>query len=96
MGLGNADHRVRHRTGQEAPKLFDRVQRIGSGKPVAYHSFQDSLATVPLEHGHNNRPSHELLGRLDVRSTIISTHVLNRQGRDLRSAVDVLGRRRLV
>ncbi len=43
-----------------------------------------------LEDGYDIRTVHELLGHKEVSTTMVSTHVLNRGGRGVRSPVDSL------
>lgn len=60
------------------------ARAAGIPKPVSRHSF----ATHLLENGYDIRTVQELLGHKDVKTTMISTHVLNRGGLAVRSPLD--------
>ncbi len=55
------------------------------GKRVTCHTFCHSFVTHLLEGGYDIRTVQELLGREDVKTIIVYTHVLNRGGRALRA-----------
>jgi integron integrase len=66
------------------------VDRAGLTKRATCHTFRHSFATQLLEDGYDIRTVQKLLGREDVRTTMIYTHMLNRGGRGVRSPVDSL------
>ncbi|MBI4537008.1 MAG: integron integrase [candidate division NC10 bacterium] len=66
----------------------DAVRRAGIMKRATCHTFRHSFATHVLEAGYDIRTVQDLRGHQDVRTPMISTHVLNRGGRGLRSPAD--------
>lgn len=77
------------------PSMLQRAIRIaarlaGIAKPVGPHTFRHCFATHLLDAGYDIRTVQELLGHRDVATTMIYTHVLNRDGRAVRSPADVL------
>jgi site-specific recombinase XerD len=58
--------------------------------PAGCHTLRHSFATQLLEDGYDIRTVQELLGRHDVGMTMICTHLLNREGKGVRSPADFL------
>ena len=70
--------------------MKEAVTRAGIVKHARCHTLRHSFATHLLEAGYDIRTIHDVLGHKDVRTTMISTHVLNRGGQGVRSPIDGL------
>jgi integrase len=64
------------------------IHAAGVLKAPSCHTFRYSFATHLLEVGYNIRAVQELLGRKDISTTMIYTHVLNKPGLGIRSPLD--------
>jgi len=75
------------------PFIFQRefksaVQRSGTTKRATVHTLRHSFATHLLESGYDIRTIQQLLGHVDIRTTMIYTHVTNKNFLGVRSPLD--------
>ena len=75
-------HHVHEKTVQRA------VRKAGITQPASCHTLRHCFATHPLEDGYDIRTLQELLGHVDLKTTMIYTHVMSRGANGARSPLD--------
>ena len=79
----------KHLTTRSVQKVFTKARRLaGIRKPATTHSLRHSYATHMLEDGTDLRYVQQLLGHARPESTMIYTHVMEKDIQRLRSPLD--------
>lgn len=79
-------HHLKPDAVQRAVKIA--ADRAGIDKNVSPHALRHSFATHLLEAGYDIRRVQDLLGHVDVKTTMVYLHVMNTPGLDIKSPLD--------
>jgi len=79
-------HHVHEKTVQRA--VQGAVRKAGITQPASCHTVRHCFATHLLEDGYDIRTLQELLGHVDLKTTMIYTHVMSRGANGVRSPLD--------
>ena len=84
--------RIRHHVHEKCIQraVQSAVRKAGITRPASCHTFRHCFATHLLEAGYDIRTVQELLGRADVRTTMLYTHVLGKGAMGVKSPLDRL------
>jgi integron integrase len=88
---GTNQLRQHHRSESYFQKAVKRaIRQAQITKHASCHTFRHSFATHLLEDGYDVHTVKELLGHKDIRTTMMYTHLLNREQYQVRSPLDML------